>query len=78
MPKQEKKIRDKYLIKLKKFGRTVAKIRKQKGLTQMKLALATNLTLSYISKIECGKVNPSLIWLFAIADALDMNVTDFF
>jgi transcriptional regulator with XRE-family HTH domain len=75
MPKQDKKIKKLYEGQLEKFGANVAKLRKEAGLTQLQLAFASNLTLSYISKIESGKMNPSLIWVISLAKALNVSVS---
>ena len=74
MPKQDKDIKQLYATQLKKFGDNVAKYRKEKGMTQLDLAFASRLTLSYISKIESGKMNPSLVWIVSLARALDITV----
>ncbi|MEM1312665.1 MAG: helix-turn-helix transcriptional regulator [Patescibacteria group bacterium] len=76
MPKQDKKVKKLYEDQLERFGANVAELRKKAGLTQLQLAFATKLTLSYISKIESGKMNPSLIWVISLAKALNVSVTE--
>lgn len=39
----------------KRIGQNLKKLRLKKGLTQMEIALATNLSEAYISRIETGK-----------------------
>jgi len=49
-------------------------IRKQKGLSQIQLALLCDLDRTYISQIENGSANPSLDSLRRLANALDVNL----
>ncbi|WP_282478159.1 helix-turn-helix transcriptional regulator [Vibrio sp. ABG19] len=55
---------------LRLFGSNVARLRKARGLSQEKLAELTELDRTYISSIERGKRNVSLINICRIADAL--------
>ena len=57
---------------LLQFGKHVKKIRQEKGLSQEQLALIADLDRTYISGIERGKRNVSLINLFKIAKSLDI------
>lgn len=56
--------------------------RKKKKWTQADLAEQLDVSISFISKIERGKTNTSLIWLEKIANVLDVNylmfLTDIF
>lgn len=52
----------------------IKEICKQKGITQAKLAEMTGITRPAISKLE----NPTLNTLVAIAEALDVPVSDLF
>lgn len=63
---------------LKKIGRKIRTIRKQKGMTQFILSQGCGLNQNYISDIENGKRNLTLLRLFDIAKALDINVKDLF
>lgn len=64
-----------YLIS---FGKQVKKLRKEKGLSQEKLALLCDLDRSYIGGVERGERNISLVNLFRIARALDISLSDLF
>ena len=57
---------------LLQFGKHVKKIRQEKNLSQEQLALIAELDRTYISGIERGKRNVSLINLFKIAKSLDI------
>jgi transcriptional regulator with XRE-family HTH domain len=61
---------------LKTFGRSIRSYRKQRGLSQEDLAEASGLSRNYISDIERGVRNPSLLALIGIARALRMPLHD--
>lgn len=68
---------DKKLTKiklLKKFGLNVKIARLKLGWTQEKLAEKMNKHLTYIGKIETGRLNMSLAKILEIADALDVDI----
>ncbi|MCP1322063.1 helix-turn-helix domain-containing protein [Bacillus cereus] len=52
--------------------------RNKKGISQEKLAEITGLHRTYISEVERGNRNVSLININKIATALDINVSDLF
>ncbi len=60
--------------------RNIKKYRKEKGITQEKLAELTGLSLNFISKIESIKMHKcfSLETLGRIADALNISIKDLF
>ena len=58
---------------LKVFGTNVANFRKQKKLSQEKLAELSNLHRTYISGIECCRRNVTLEAVQQIADALGID-----
>jgi transcriptional regulator with XRE-family HTH domain len=60
------------------FGTRVKEIRQSKGITQEELALKAQLHRTYISSIELGKRNVSLLNIEKLAKALDCNIPDFF
>jgi transcriptional regulator with XRE-family HTH domain len=62
----------------KKFGNKLQEIRKQKGLSQEKLAFKSGLHRTYISDIERGARNLSLINIEKIAKALGISIKSLF
>ena len=58
---------------LKKFGEKVREIRIKKGLSQEQLAETSGLHRTYISSLELGKRNVSLINIHALAKALGVS-----
>lgn len=75
MNKDEKRQRQ-----YRELGLTIAYYRKLKGLTQLQLAEATNISRTHMSNIEApgGKTSVSLDKLFDIADVLEIPVQDLF
>ena len=61
---------------VEKFGKKVKEIRLEKKLSQGKLAKILGVHPTYISGIERGLRNPSLITLEKIAKALDVKIND--
>lgn len=64
-------------IKLK-IGKRIREIRVEKGYSQEKLALLSELDRTYIPSIENGKRNISIVVLNRITDALEIQLSDFF
>lgn len=62
----------------KKLGKRIKELRKQKGLTQEKLAEFINMEQNSISIIESGRNFPTLATLEKIANILNVNLSDFF
>ena len=60
----------------KKFGEKLKEIRTQKGLSQEKLAFKSGLHRTYISDIERGYRNVSLINIEKIAKALGVSSSE--
>ena len=58
------------------IGIRIAKIRKERNLSQMELAELSNLSPSYISHIETAKKKPSLESLVKIVNALNITVDE--
>jgi transcriptional regulator with XRE-family HTH domain len=61
---------------LSKFGARVRKARLVLGLSQEKLALECGLDRTYISSVERGKRNVSLINIHKLAEALEISPTE--
>ncbi|MCP5325907.1 MAG: helix-turn-helix transcriptional regulator [Oceanospirillaceae bacterium] len=58
------------------FGQNVKKIRLQKGLSQEELGALSDLDRTYVSGIERGKRNVSLLNIAKIAKALDVSISE--
>jgi transcriptional regulator with XRE-family HTH domain len=61
-----------------KIGLRIKEIRKEKGVSQEKLALLADLDRTYINSVENGKRNISIVNIEKIAMALGVSLTDFF
>ena len=59
---------------LKKFGLNVKIARLKKGLTQEQLAELMNIHLTYIARIETGKINMSLGKILELANTLKIDI----
>lgn len=59
-------------------GAKIREIRKEKGISQEKLALLAELDRTYITSVERGKRNISIINLEKIAKALNVKIGAFF
>lgn len=62
----------------KQFGLTVKKIRTKKNISQEKLAEMTGLHRTYISEVERGNRNLSLINIDKLSIALDLSISELF
>jgi transcriptional regulator with XRE-family HTH domain len=62
--------------RLKTFGRSIRSYRKQRGLSQDELAVAARLSRNYVSDIERGVRNPSLLAVIGLARALRLPLCD--
>ncbi len=58
----------------KSFGEKVRALRKQKGLTLNELAEKTQRSISLLSQIETGNINPSFSSMQTIAEALEISI----
>ena len=54
-------------------GRNFRKLRKARGLTQEKLAEMSGFSQQYISDLESGRRNPTVITLYELAQALGVS-----
>lgn len=64
------------MSELANLGRHIADLRKRRGLTQEALAGLTEMDRSYISEIENGRKNLSVVSLIRIAGALNERPGD--
>ena len=60
------------------LGRRVAFLRKEKGLSQVELAADADMAKSYLSELELGKRNPSVLVLSRVAAALGTTLEELF
>lgn len=58
------------------LGFTLRQLRERRGISQDALARHADLNRSFLSDLERGKANPSLVSLEKLAFALDMKVTE--
>jgi len=63
---------------LKKFGSNLRRIRLSRNLSQMKLSELSDIHYTYISQIENGRKSISLIKIYDLAKALEVNIIEFF
>ena len=61
-----------------RLARKIYKIRKEKGLTQEKLAERVGVSTTYIGYLEIGARIPNLRMIYKIANALGVKVKDIF
>lgn len=57
-------------------GRNFARIRKAKNLTQEQVAALSGISQQYISGLERGRRNPTVVTLFELAQALGVSHVD--
>ena len=57
------------------FGEVIRELRKEQQISQDKLAEVSNLDRSFISLLECGHKQPSLITIFQLAKAFNLSVS---
>jgi transcriptional regulator with XRE-family HTH domain len=60
----------------KLVGRNFGRLRKQKRFTQEKFAETSGFTQQYISGLERGRRNPTIVTLFELAMALGVSHVD--
>lgn len=63
---------------LENFGKQVKTLRLEQNLSQEALAEKLNIHRTYMSFIERGKRNPSLVLLFKISRALGIKLPELF
>ena len=60
------------------LGRRIAFLRKEKGLSQIELAADADMAKSYLSELELGKRNASVLVLSRLAKALGTTLEELF
>jgi transcriptional regulator with XRE-family HTH domain len=63
---------------LQLLGRTVRRLRKQRGLSQEKLAELARVHLNHVSSIERGERNPGALTLLKLSRGLGVPITALF
>ena len=61
-----------------KVGNQIQKLRELKGLSQQDLAAKCNFEKSNMSRLEAGRVNPTLSTLEKVAISLDVTLVELF
>lgn len=57
-----------------KVGLNVLRVRRERNLSQEELSFMSGLTRAYLSGLEAGRRNPTIVSLSKIADALGIEV----
>ena len=55
-------------------GKSIVLLRKMKKITQERLAVDSDMSVSYLRCIEHGRANPTLDMLLRLADTLDVDM----
>lgn len=63
---------------LSQLGRRIAYIRKSKRISQLELSIDSDISKSYLSDLECGRRNPSVMVLSRICAALEITLEELF
>lgn len=59
-------------------GKNLRKIRKEKGISIERLSFISDVNKNYISDLERGSRNPTIIMLDRLAFALEVDIKNFF
>lgn len=59
-------------------GLNVQRLRRERDISQEELSLRSDCTRGYLSGIETGRRNPTVLFLAALAKALEADVSEFF
>lgn len=63
---------------LSQLGRRIAYLRKSKRISQLDLSIDSDISKSYLSDLECGRRNPSVMVLSRICAALEITLEELF
>ena len=63
---------------LKKLGTKIAKLRKERGFSQLDICAEIEMEKSNLISIENGRQNVTSLYLYKIAQAIGVEVKDFF
>jgi len=61
---------------IKKFGLVIKELRKSRGLSQEALSDEANLDRTFLSQLETGRKQPSLLTIFQLAVALGVDASE--
>lgn len=61
----------------KRVGENFARIRREKGLTQEQVEEMSGFSQQYLSGLERGQRNPTIVSLYELAQALDVELSEF-
>ncbi len=61
-----------------RVSKNIQRIRREKGLSQEDIAHRSDIHQTYLSGVEGGKRNPSILVLERIAKALKVDISEFF
>lgn len=61
-----------------KIGKHLRKIRESKNISQENLSMNAGYYRTYVNKIETGKYSPSLHTIWRLANAMELNLSEFF
>jgi putative transcriptional regulator len=61
-------------VLLKNLGERIREIREKKGVTQKELAHSIDKDQQSIQRLETGGINPSIFYLYEIANGLEVDV----
>ena len=67
-----------YIAIHRTLGVNAARIRAERGQSQLFVADRSGVDRSALNKFESGKYNPSVEWLCKLADGLDVPMVEFF
>lgn len=62
----------------RRFGKTVVRLRKEKGLSQEDLAFRAGIKRSYMGVIERGEKSPSIDTIMKVAKGLGVTISELF
>ncbi|NGO66032.1 helix-turn-helix transcriptional regulator [Rhizobium daejeonense] len=60
----------------KLVGRNFARLRREKGLTQEEIGARSGFSQQYLSDLERGRRNPTIVTLYELAQALGVSHMD--
>lgn len=63
---------------IKAFGLVIKELRKAQGFSQEALAFEASLDRTFLSQVETGRKQPSLLTIFRLATALKLTVSELF